>query len=75
MRSSIIDSIVAQLQTLPDEAQLRVLAFARALATPPSHGVPGRRLLVFAGIIPPDDLQRMQHAIEERCERIDADEW
>ena len=32
-------------------------------------------LLQFVGLIPAYDLKKMQQAIEEDCERIDASEW
>ena len=38
-------------------------------------GVPAAVLLQFVGLIPAYDLKKMQQAIEEDCERIDAAEW
>lgn len=60
---------------LPVEQQRRVLDFARTLATTPIRGVPGSSLLKFAGRIGDSDLDAMSRAIDEGCERIDADEW
>jgi hypothetical protein len=71
----LVDRVVEQLKTLPYESQWRVFEFARALAVSAPRGVPGRQLLPFAGAIPADDLQLMRQAIEEGCERIDANEW
>jgi len=42
---------------------------------PPLQGVPGKKLLRFAGTIPHDDILMMQKAIQEDCERIDLNEW
>lgn len=75
MSTPIVDRIVEQLKALPYESQWRVLEFTQALAATSPRGVPGSQLLPFAGVIPPDDLQLMQQAIEEGCERVDADEW
>lgn len=75
MSTLIVDRIVEQLKALPYESQQRVLEFARGLQDSTPHGLPGDRLLRFAGVIPPDDLQLMQQTIEEGCERVDADEW
>ena len=75
MNTPIVKEVVDQLRTLPYELQQRVLEFARALAQSPLRGVPGKQLLRFAGAIPRDEVQRMREAIEEGCERIDADEW
>ncbi|MGE0373809.1 MAG: hypothetical protein AB7I48_12730 [Planctomycetaceae bacterium] len=59
---------------LPVEQQRQVLQFAQTL-TPPVKGVRGLDLLRFAGAINGSDLKAMSQAIEEGCERIDADEW
>jgi hypothetical protein len=52
-----------------------VLDFAQALAKRRREGVPGRDLLRFAGTIEKSDLEIMQKAIEEDCERVDENEW
>lgn len=75
MNTLIVDKIVEQLKILPHELQWRVLEFTHALVLSTPHGVPGKQLLRFAGLIPLDDLQLMQQAIEEGCERVDAHEW
>jgi hypothetical protein len=62
------------LETLPYAQQQQVLNFARALALAQPRGVPGSRLLPFAGTIPSDDLAQMQRAVED-CERVSLDEW
>lgn len=49
--------------------QQRVLAFTRALAQTAPQGVPGRKLLRFAGTIPLEDVQLMQEAIEQGCDQ------
>jgi hypothetical protein len=38
-------------------------------------GVPGKKLLRFAGSIPKKDLQLMSEAIKQDCEQVDTDEW
>lgn len=75
MNTPIIDKVVEQLKALPQELQWRVLEFTRALAVSTPRGVPGRQLLRFAGAISLDDVQLMREAIEQGCERVDADEW
>lgn len=60
---------------LPVKQQRQVLEFARTLAASPVQGVPGSDLLKFAGTIDGTDLEAMSQAIEDGCERIDADEW
>jgi hypothetical protein len=38
-------------------------------------GIKGKELIKFAGIIPDDDLELINQAILEGCDRIDLDEW
>ena len=75
MNTPIVDKVIEQLRTLPNELQWRVLEFTRALATSAPRGVPGQQLLRFAGTIPANDLQLMRQAIERGCEQVDANEW
>lgn len=63
------------LANLPVEKQRQVLEYARTLAPSPLQGVRGSELLRFAGAIDASDLDAMAAAIEDGCERIDADEW
>lgn len=64
-----------QLSRLPLEKQYRVLEFARSLAASQVRGVPGKALLRYGGSIDHTDLDIMEQAIEEACERVDVDEW
>ncbi|MGB9753740.1 hypothetical protein [Roseiflexus castenholzii] len=75
MSTMVIDEILDQLKFLPYELQWRVLEFTRALALSVPRGVPGHRLLRFAGAIPLDDVHRMRQAIEQGCEQVDVNEW
>lgn len=76
MNSSVIENeLHAAIQRLPLPQQQQVLAYARSLSVPSLKGVPGVSLLRFAGAIDADDLELMRQAIEEGCEKVDADEW
>lgn len=75
MDTPIVDKVIEQLKTLPQELQWRVLEFTRALAQSTPRGVPGRQLLRFAGTISPQDAELMREAIERGCEQVDANEW
>jgi hypothetical protein len=75
MDTPIVDKVVEQLKTLPDDLQWRVLTFTRALAVSAPQGVPGRQLVRFAGAIPADDARLMREAIENGCEQVDVNEW
>jgi hypothetical protein len=73
--ATIANELPACLGQLPVEQQRQVLEFAKTLTPPPAQGVDGASLLRFAGRIEEADLAAMSQAIEEGCERIDADEW
>jgi hypothetical protein len=75
MSISIIDQVIEQLRSMPQPLQWRVLKFARTSIASQIQGVPGQQLLKFAGVIPSDDLQLMQEAIEQDCEQVDLNEW
>ena len=72
INTSIKDNLIAQLDKLPHDLQLRVLDFAKTLAP---KGVEGKSLLRFEGAIAGDDLRLMSQAIEEGCEKVDIREW
>jgi len=75
MDTPIVEEVVEQLKGLSQELQARVLEYTRSLAQSTPRGIPGRQLLRFAGVIPLDDTELMTEAIEQGCERVDADEW
>ncbi|MCE8429104.1 MAG: hypothetical protein J5U19_12035 [Candidatus Methanoperedens sp.] len=73
--STIKHDIIRQLDHLPLDFQRQVLDFAQALVKSYPKGVPGKDLLRFSGIMEPEDIQDMDKAIEESCERVDLNEW
>lgn len=75
MNTSIIDEVIEQLKTMPQQQQSQVLEFARNLVKTEIKGTPGQQLLSFASSIPADELQLMGKAIEQGCEQVDVDEW
>ena len=75
MSARTVDEILQQLRTLPDDKQQEVLRFVRELKASTLQGVPGQRILRFAGAIPKADLDAMRRAIDAGCERVDTDEW
>jgi hypothetical protein len=74
VESTVVDKVIEQLRTLPEDMQARVLEYARTLATSGPHGASGGSLLQFAGSIAADDLKLMAETIEAGCEQIDDDE-
>jgi hypothetical protein len=75
MDTPIVDKVIEQLKTLPQDLQQRVLEFTRALAQSTPHGVPGRQLLHFAGTMTAEEAELMREAIERGCEQVDTNEW
>jgi hypothetical protein len=75
MSDAVITQIVQQTEALPANLQQQVLDFVRELAAFVQRGVPGEKLVQFAGTIPADDLQLMRQAIEDDCEQVDWHEW
>jgi hypothetical protein len=70
--AAIKDSLIAQLDKLPYDLQLRILDFAKTLVP---TGVKGNSLLRFEGGISDEDLNLISKAIDEGCERVDLSEW
>ena len=67
--------LLKQVEQLSPPMQQRVVRFAHSLVESPPKGVPGDRLLRFAGIMTHEEAQEFLKSIEEDCERIDANEW
>jgi hypothetical protein len=74
MNNPVILKVVEQMETLPDDLQQQVLEYVQTLKASGQSGVPGRRLLRFAGFIPSDDLQEMKQAIATGCEQVDLND-
>ena len=75
MDPSITQEIVERLHELPASQQQLVLEVVRSLASPKPQGVPALDLLPPTGAITADDAREMMNAIEEGCERVDANAW
>lgn len=70
--SRIGNDLIAELEKLPYDLQVRVLGFVKGLIP---KGVQGRSLLRFEGAIAPSELKTMSRCIEENCEKVDMSEW
>ncbi|MBZ0287750.1 MAG: hypothetical protein K8I30_09060 [Anaerolineae bacterium] len=70
--SPLKEQLLKEIEKLSPDQQEQTLAFARRLGRP--RGVSARSLLRFAGRISPDDIEKMEQAIED-CEKIDPNEW
>jgi hypothetical protein len=75
MSNTTIAEVVQHLESLPDNLQQQALNYIRQLSPSIQHGVQGKKLTHFAGMIPSDDLELMREAIERDCEQVDLDEW
>ncbi len=65
--------LIQQFKRLGADQQQRVLSFARSLGYHKPRGEPATSFLKCAGTFPSEDLEQMQSAIDEHCERIDAE--
>lgn len=63
------------LERLPEEQQLQVLGFARALVAQRVRGCVGSELKRFGGAISKGDLAMIERALKEECEQVNPDEW
>ena len=59
---------------MPQHLQYEVLEFAHKFLKTEVRGIPGKKLLPFAGSIYSEDLQIMGEIIEQDCEQIDINE-
>jgi len=75
MDPSITEEIVERLHDLPASQQQLVLEVVRSLASHKPQGVPAKDLLPLTGSITAEDAREMTNAIEEGCERVDANAW
>ena len=67
--------LLVALDNLPEEAQRRVAEFARTLTARRSSDLAASALLRLGGCINASDLQKMDEAIQEGCEKVDVDGW
>jgi hypothetical protein len=72
MDASITKEIVERMHELPAAQQQFVLKIVRSLASQQPQGVSAKDLLAFAGVISAEDAREMADAIEQGCERVDA---
>jgi hypothetical protein len=75
MDPSLTQEIVERLNELPASQQQLVLEVVRSLASLKPQGVPAQDLLPLTGAITAEDARQMINAIEEGCERVDANAW
>lgn len=75
MSNTLINKVVRQLRTMPDDLQQEVLVYTRQLKKERRLGVPGKDLVQFAGSFTADDLEIMRHAVDVDSEQVDLSEW
>ena len=73
--STTIQEIVDRLDKLNPSQQKQILNYVLSFLGEPIRGTPGKELLKFVGLFPPEDLEQIKRAIEEDCGKIDASEW
>jgi len=73
---TVKQQIARELDVLTVDKQRKVLDFITHLSSsgiPP--GVPGKRLIKFAGSLSEEDAEELSQIIQEGCEKIDYNEW
>lgn len=70
-----IEEIVQRLEKLEPWQQKQILNSVLSFLGEPIRGTPGKEMLKFVGLFPPEDLEEIRQAIEEDCGKIDASEW
>jgi hypothetical protein len=75
MSTALRDAIIEEIERLPVERQPEALRAVKALGADRHVGTPGSALLPSFGAISDADARAMESAIEEECERIDANAW
>ena len=75
MKSRITSQVVQQLESLPENLQRQVLGYIQGLQSEPQVGAPATQMLKFAGSIESEELEAISSAIEDGCEKVDANEW
>ena len=73
--AAIQSDLLKEVERLSPPLQRKVVDFAHSLATSRPRGTPAKQLLKFAGFLSPEVAKAMMDAIEDGCERIDANEW
>ena len=73
IETTIESELTDCLNRMPTELQRRVLQYAKTLQS--EQGTAGSSLLRFSGSIEASDLEAMEAAIHEGCEKIDLNEW
>ena len=70
-----IEEITQRLDKLTPLQQKQILNSVLSFLGEPIRGTPGKELLKFVGLFPPEDLEQIKQAIEEDCGQIDESEW
>lgn len=74
-KSTTIQEIIQRLDKLTPVQQKQVLNSVLSFLGEPIRGTPGKELIKFVGLFPPEDLEEIKKAIEEDCGHVDASEW
>jgi len=71
---TLSERIHNKVSRLSPDQQRKVYDFISSMDRPLPRGTSGNDLLQFLGIIGPEEMERIESAIEEGCERVD-DSW
>ncbi len=72
--SAVRDAVLREIAKMSEPQLEEVLAAIRSRGRPLGSGMTGRAFITrFGGLIPPDELDRMDAAIERDCETVEPD--
>lgn len=71
---SLKDDLYREIVGLDESDRRRVLDFARSLGSR-SEGTPGSALLALSGTVSESDMDEIEAAIEEGCEKVNPGAW
>lgn len=73
---SLENQIINEVGVLPINLQRKVLEFIKILREPfMPEGIPGEKMMKYAGIMTEEEADELSQIIEDGCERIDYNEW
>jgi len=71
--STVERELRSRIDQLGPEEKRRLLEYSRTIGSVRPRGTPGSALRDVFGILPEEDARQMERAIEEGCERAEAD--
>ena len=77
MKPALKDQIIRDVESLPEDQQLKVATFIKTLKgnALPKNMTGKEAIRLFAGTLDEASAHEMKRAVEEGCEIVDAEGW